>query len=86
VGQGELVACWLGHALDAPEELQQAQEAEIPTLLPPVLQVQLPVHPVSFFSAISGVSEKTSTARLQILNAYSELNYLVEISKSSKRS
>jgi len=52
VEQGELVACWLEHALDAPEELQQAPEAEIPTLLPPVLQVPLPVHPVSFFSAM----------------------------------
>jgi hypothetical protein len=60
VKQGELVACCLGHALEASKELQQALEAEIPTLLLPVLQVLHLVHSVSFsVQWVLSVSEKT---------------------------
>lgn len=60
VEQGELVSWCLGPALDAQVELQQAQEVEIPILLPPVLQVLPLVRPVSFMVGIKCTANKNS--------------------------
>jgi hypothetical protein len=58
VEQGELVSWCLGPALDAQVELQQAREAEIPILLPPVLPVLPLVRPVSFMVRIKCTANK----------------------------